>query len=239
MLIASLFLLLTRNIVLIKHGGIDIERNRYGTILDCFVSEQYRLLLACEMVRQKPKSVSARKRLIATVNDYNKRAKVYSELLRVPIRTIETTTLIEKLVSGENHRLPELENFTYVRELVERVDIHERGKKLDKRELGNLVEEINQIINGINLAGSDNQPAVDFLQGAMQRLIGYLQTDIRPTQNDKYELKRDLIQAISLFNISVSDRELFTTNVIKVVDQLGGKSARKIIGILAEDDMII
>ena len=239
MLIASLFLLLTRNIVLIKHGGIDIERNRYGTILDCFVSEQYRLLLACEMVRQKPKSVSARKRLIATVNDYNKRAKVYSELLRVPIRTIETTTLIEKLASGENHRLPELENFTYVRELIERVDAHEVGKKLDQRELGTLVEEINQIINGINLAGSENQVAVDFLQGAMQRLIGYLQTEIKPTQNDKFELKRDLIQGIAQFEISAGNKELFIRNVIKVVDQLGGKNTRKIIGILAEDDMIL
>ena len=239
MLIVSFFLLITKNIILIKHGGIDVERNRYGTILDCFVSEQYRLLLASEMVHQKPKSVSARKRLIATVNDYNKRAKVYSEILRVPIRTIEATELIEKLVSGENHRLPELENFTYVRELVERVDTHEVGKKLDSRELGTLVEEINQIINSINLAGSENQVAVDFLQGAMQRLIGYLQTEIRPTQNDKYELKRDLIQAISLFEISTGNKELFIRNVVKVVDQLGGKNTRRIIGILAEDDMIL
>ena len=239
MLIVSFFLLITRNIVLIKHGGIDVERNRYGTILDCFVTEQHRLLLACERVHLKPKSVSARKMLIATVNDYNKRAKVYSEILRVPIRTIETTSLIEKLVSGENHRLTEIQNFTYVRELVERVDAHERGKKLDERELGTLVEEINQIINGINIAGSDNQVAVDFLQGAMQRLIGYLQTDIRPTQNDKFELKRDLIDAISLFDIGAGNKELFIKNVIKVVDQLGGMSARRIIGILAEDDMII
>ena len=238
MLIASFFLLITKNIILIKHGGIDVERNRYGTILDCFVSEQHRLLVACEMVRQKPKSVSARKRLIATVNDYNKRAKVYSEILRVPIRSIEATGLIEKLVSGENHRLPELENFTYVRELVERVDTHEVGKKLDSRELGTLVEEINQIINSINLAGSENQVAVDFLQGAMQRLISYLQTDIRPTQNDKFELKRDLIQAIAQFEISPGNKELFIRNVIKVVDQLGGKNTRRIIGILAEDDMI-
>ena len=143
------------------------------------------------------------------------------------------------LVSGENHRLPELENFTYVRELVERVDAHEVGKKLDQRELGTLVEEINQIINGINLAGSENQVAVDFLQGAMQRLIGYLQTEIRPTQNDKFELKRDLIQGIAQFDISAGNKELFIRNVIKVVDQLGGKNTRKIIGILAEDDMIL
>ena len=239
MLVVSAVLLVTRNIWLITYGGNDVERNRYGTILDCFVTEQYRLLLASERVRLKPKSVSARKMLIATVNDYNKRAKVYSEILRVPIRTVETTSLIEKLVSGENHRLTEFQNFTYVRELVERVDTHEIGKKLDRRELGTLVEEINQIINTINLAGSSDQVAVDFLQGAMQRLISYLQTDIKPTQNDKYELKRDLIAAISLFDVGASNKELFTRNVIKVVDQLGGKDRRRIIGILAEDDMII
>ena len=239
MLIASIVLLVTRNIWLITYGGIDVERNRYGTILDCFVSEQYRLLLAAERVRLKPKSVSSRKMLIATVNDYNKRAAVYSEILRVPIRTVETTSLIEKLVSGENHRLTEIQNFVYVRELVERVDNHEVGKKLNARELGTLVDEINQIINGINLAGSADQVATDFLEGAMERLINYLQTDIKPTQNDKFELKRDLITAISLFNVSASDKELFTKNVIKVVDQLGGKNRRRIIGILAEDDMII
>ncbi len=239
MLVASIVLLITRNIWLVSYGGNDVERNRYGIILDCFVTEQYRLLLAAERVHQKPKSVSARKRLISTVNDYNKRAQVYSEVLRVPIRTVETTSLIEKLVSGENHCLTEIQNFTYVRELVERVDAHEIGKRLGSRELSVLVEEINQIINSINIAGSTDQVAVDFLQGAMQRLIGYLQTDVKPTQNDKYELKRDLISAIGLFDIGASNKEIFTRNVIKVVDQLGGKDRRKIIGILAEDDMIM
>lgn len=237
--VVSVVLLCTRNIWLIKYGGRDVERNRYGAILDCFVSEQYRLLMAAEKLHQKPKSQSAKRMLIATVNDYNKRATVYSEILRVPIRTVEITSLIEKITSGENHRLTELQNFVYVRELVERTDSHQVGKRLSERELGILVEEINQIINGINLSGDLNQSAVDFLQGAMQRLIGFLETDIKPTQNDKYELKRDLITAIGLFDISISDKELFTRNVIKVVDQLGGSNRRRIIGILAEDGMII
>ena len=239
LMIASGILTITRNIVLVRYGGIDVERNRYGIILDCFVCEQHRLLLACEKLRQKPKSTAARKRLIATVNDYNKRAETYSEILRVPIRTIESTSLIDKLVSGENHELTEIQNFTYVRELVERVDGHEVGKKLDQRELGTLVEEINRIINGINLAGSTDQVAVDYLQGAMERLIGYLQTGIKPTQHEKYELKHDLIEAITLFDVGASNKDIFIRNVIKVVDQLGGKDRRRIIGILAEDDMII
>lgn len=237
MLVASFFLLF-RNIVLIKYGARDVERNRYGAILDCFVTEQYRLLLACERFLEKPNKGSLRKALIATVNDYNKRAEVYSEILRVPIKSVELTGLIDKLSSGERHYLTEIQNFVYVRELVERVDTHERGKTLNARELTELVGEINHIINSINLAGSNNQIAVDFLQGAMQKLISYLQTGIKPTQNQKFELKRDLIQGISQFDIGVEKKEIFSRDVIKVVDQLGGKDSRRIISILAEDNMI-
>ena len=239
MLIASCLLLITRNIWLIKYGARDVERNRYGAMLDCFVTEQYRLLLACERLRQKPKSGSAKKMLIATVNDYNKRVEVYSKALKVPIRTVETTSLIDKLVSDASHELTELQNFVYVRELVERVDLHQVGKTLPERELTDRVSEINRIINSINLAGSDNQIAVSFLEGAMGRLISFIQTDIRPTQNERYELKRDLIQGIAQFDIGDGKKELFAANVIAVVDQLGGRSNRRIIGILAKDDMII
>ena len=138
MFVASCLLLITRNIWLIKYGARDVERNRYGAILDCFVTEQYRLLLACERLRQKPKSTAFRKQLIATVNDYNKRAEVYSEILRVPIKAVEITSLIDKLISGETHHLTEIQNFVYVRELVERVDRHQRRKTLKERELTEL-----------------------------------------------------------------------------------------------------
>ena len=239
MLIATFFLIITRNIWMPKYGARDVERNRYGAMLDCFVTEQYRLLLACEKLRQKPKSTTAKKMLIATVNDYNKRVEVYSEKLKVPIRKVETTSLIDKLISDDVQILNELQNFVYVRELVERVDKHEVGKTLSDRELGTLVEEINQIINGINLTGSDNQIAVDFLEGAMGRLIGFLQTGVKPTQNERYELKRDLIQGIMQFDIGQGRKEIFSADVIAVVDQLGGRDRRRIIGTLAEDDMII
>ncbi len=239
MFIVNLVLMVTRNIILIRYGARDVERNRYGIVLDCFVSEQYRLLLCCERLRMKPKSSFAKKMLISAVNDYNKRVSVYSEVLRVPMKPVETTSLIDKLVSGQSHRLTEIQNLMYVRELVERVDTHAVGKTMKPGELDDLVAEINQIINGINLGGDDNQAAVDFLQGAMQRLIGYIQTDIKPTQNDRYELKRDLIEGIMNFNIGVSNQEIFIRDVIKVVDQMGGRDSRKIIAILAEDDMIL
>jgi hypothetical protein len=239
MAIASFFLTITRNIVLIKYGARDVERNRYGSILDCFVTEQYRLLLACERFCEKPQSTRARKILISTVNDYNKRVEVYSEILRVPIKTVELTGLIDKLSSGERCHLDEIQNFVYVREIVERVDRHERGKTLKTRELTELVAEINQIINTINLGGSNNQIAVDFLQGAMQKLISYLQTGIKPTQNQRYELKRDLIEGISQFDIGEEKKEIFARDVIKVVDQLGGKDKRRIMGVIAEDNMMV
>ena len=155
--------------------------------------------------------------------DYNKRAEVYSEILRVPIKAVEITSLIDKLISGETHHLTEIQNFVYVRELVERVDRHQRRKTLKDRELTELVSEINGIINSINLAGSEDQVAVDFLQGAMQRFIGYIQTEIKPTQNERFELKRDLIQGISQFDIGAEKKEIFARDVIKVVDQLGGR----------------
>ena len=127
----------------------------------------------------------------------------------------------------------------YVRELVERVDKHQRGKTLKDRELTELVGEINQIISSINLAGSDNQIAVDFLQGAMQRLISHLQLGIKPTQNQRFELKRDLIQGINQFDIGVAKKEIFARDVIKIVDHIGGRDSRKIISVIAEDNMIL
>ena len=226
-----------RNTWLIKYGARDVERNRNGAILECFVTEQYRVLLACEKLRQKPKSTSLRRHLIASVNDYNKFAKVYSEILRVPINPIETTLLVDKITSGDRHYLPEFESFVYVRELVERVDSRDVGKTLKDRELTELIGRINRTINSINVSGTSNEVAVAFLHGAMEKFIGYIKQGIKPTQNDRYELKRDLIEGISQFDISAADKEIFAQDVIKVVDQLGGKDGRRIIAVLAEDNM--
>ena len=238
MLVVSIILIPARNIWLIRYGARDVERNRYAAILDCFVNDQHKLLLACEEIRIKPNSKRAKKELIATVNNYNKIVETYSEILRVPIKSIEITSLLDKLTSGEKHELSELQNFVYVREIVERVDSHEVGKTLGDRELGTLVDEINGIINSININGTDNQVAVDLIQVAMNKLINLVQTEIRPTQNDRYELKRDLIEGINRFDISPEKKEIFARNVIKVVDQLGGRDSRRILGVLASDDMI-
>ena len=238
MFIVNFFLTITRNIVLIRYGARDVERNRYGAVLDCFVAEQYRLLLACEKVRMNPSNIRLRRTLIALVNEYNKKTEVFSEILRIPIKQIETSSLLEKLTTEGSHQLNELQNFVYVRELVERVDRHQRGKTLKKRELDVLVDEINKIINGINIAGSEDQVAVDFLQGSMHRLISHIQTGIKPTQTERYEMKRDLIEGIQPFAIDDGDKELFARNVMKIVDQIGGRDSRKIIGVLAKDNMI-
>ena len=241
MMIVNVFTLITRNIYLLRWGSRDVERNLYGSLLDCFVSEQHRLLMACEALHRNKKSTSAKKKLIATVNDYNKRVEIYSEKLRIHIKPIEITTLIEKLVCGYNHELEELQNFVYVRELVERVDRHERGKTLTERELGELVGEINSIINTLNIAAPTDQVAVDALHDAMKKLIGYVQSGIKPTQTERYQLKVDLISCIESFEaiIGKDKVETFARNVIKIVDQIGGRDSRKIIGVLATDDMII
>ena len=241
MMIVNFFTLITRNIYLLRWGSRDVERNLYGSLLDCFVSEQHRLLMACEALHRNKKSTSAKKKLIATVNDYNKRVEIYSEKLRIHIRPIEITTLIEKLVCDYSHELEELQNFIYVRELVERVDRHERGKTLNERELGELVGEINSIINSLNIAAPTDQAAVDALHDAMKKLIGYVQSGIKPTQTERYQLKVDLINCITNFEIILGkDKvETFCRNVIKIVDQIGGRDSRKIIGVLAVDDMIV
>ena len=270
--IVNILCLITRNIALIRHGARDVERNRYGIVLDCFISEQYRVLLACERLRRRPRSSFAKKALIAAVNDHNKRLSTFSDTLRLPLKPIEITSLMEKLrkapdsrlnairreVRGQNRRasadeinrlvderlerliptLDEIQSFVYVRELVERVDAHQVGKTLKSKELDELVAEINQIINSINLNGNENQIEVQLLQDAMKRFIDFVQTDVKPTQNERYELKRDLIQGISRFDISEHNKETFIRDVIKVVDQLGGRDSRKIIAILARDNMI-
>ena len=240
MFVVSVLLLITRNIWLIKYGARDVERNRYGAVLDCFVTEQYRLLVACERVHQKPKSHKARKILIATVNDYNKRSAIYAEILRVSIKQIETTSLIEKLTSEGTHRLVEFQNFVYVRELVERVDRHERGKTLSDREYKVLSDEINQVINLINLRSSEEDPAVQFLRTKMEDLaLRVRNRDLKLTQNERFELKRDLIEGVSGFGLEEGEVEIFAKNIIKIVDHIGGKDSRKIIGVVASDDMIL
>ncbi len=243
MLIASILLLVTRNIWLIKYGARDVERNRYGIILDCLVTEQYKLLVACQKLYQKPKSRPTKRKLIAIVNDYNKKAERFSKVLRVPITEIEPTALIEKLVSGDGDReLIELQNFIYARELVERVDEHDIGDVTRKRELDTMLAslqgELNAIINEINSQNNPDSPDIVFLQSAVQRLINFIQSGATPTENDRFELKRDLIGAISRFNLSEGKVELFSKDVIKIVDSLGKKPKRRIISILAIDDMI-
>ena len=235
--------LITRNIVLIRYGTRDIERNRYGIILDCFVSLQYKLLVACYKLYRKPRSKPKRRKLLAIINDYNKKVERFSKVLKIPITEIEPTSLIEKLVSADETReLSELQNFIYVRELVERVDEHDIGDLTRKRELdamlASLQGELNAIINEINAQNPVGSADVAFLQSSVQRLINFIQSGATPTENDRFELKRDLIGAINRFDLSESKIELFSKDVIKIVDSLGKKPKRRIISILAIDDMI-
>ena len=241
--IASLILLITRNIWLIRYGARDVERNRYGIVLDCFVTEHYRLLFDCEELRQNPRSTSARKTLISTVNDYNKRAEIFADVLKIPVKPIEITSLIEKLTSGKNHSLYEIPSIVYVRELVERVDKHQVGTTMKQKELKEIVAEINQFVTQIGERDDRNNPdpAIVALGKSVNELIHYITTDKKPTQTKRFDLKADIIYATSKLPENLANahqKEIFCDNIVKVIDQIGGRDSRRIISILAVDDMI-
>ena len=243
LLIVSFVLLCTRNIWLILYGARDVERNRYGIVLACFTAEQYKVLSAAERLHRKPKSKKCRRKLLSLINDYNKKVEKYSGILRIPITEIEPTTLIEKLTSSDSGReITELQNFIYVRELVERNKEYEIDDLTRKRELDTMLAslqgELNAIINEINAQTPVGSPDVTFLQTSVQKLIGFIQSGATPTENERFELKRDLIGAINRFDLTENQIELFAKDVIKLVDSLGKKPKRRIISVLAVDDMI-
>ena len=241
-----------RNIVLLKYGARDIEKNRYGAILECFVCNQHKLMLTCELVRIDPSNDKYRKRLIEEINEYNRRLVLYSRVLRIPIKEIEATLLIEKLIWSDRSELTEFPTYVYVREVVERVNAHQVGKKIPKREFKALTEEMNAVINNINLAASRNSVEFAALERDMTTLSRYLDGKIVPNEREKYELRRALIKDIEAFNLNPDGHQapnpvavipgdqvkLFIRHANKIIDHLGGKNSRKIISHLTVDDMI-
>ena len=249
LMIYSLLTVITRNIWLVKYGARDVEKNRYGAILECFVCEEYNILLACEKIRMACEnsgnhsiSDSAKRELIEMINDYNKLTDKYSRILRIPIKKIEITYLLEKLTSGSpTAELTELQDFIYVRELVEKTDPLKVGKTLPERELNDIYGEIQIIIDALNMSNARNSQGFDRLQTVMQTLIGYIQSETKLNENQRFELKRELIAAVKGVEeyLTPEKIESFNRNVIKVVDQLGGRNKRKIIGVLGRDNMVI
>ena len=248
-MIYSLLTVITRNIWLVKYGARDVEKNRYGAILECFVCEEYNILLACEKIRMACENSgnhsipdSAKRELIEMINDYNKLTDKYSRILRIPIKKIEITYLLEKLTSGSpTAELTELQDFIYVRELVEKTDPLKVGKTLPERELNDIYGEIQIIIDALNMSNARNSGGFDRLQTVMQTLIGYIQSEEKLNENQRFELKRELIAAVKGVEeyLTPEKIESFNRNVIKVVDQLGGRNKRKIIGVLGRDNMVI
>ena len=176
------------------------------------------------------------------INDYNKLTDKYSKVLRIPIKKIETTYLLEKLTSGsDTAELTELQDFIYVRELVERTDPLKVGKTLPERELNDIYGEIQTIIDTLNASDAHNSEGFDRLKNAIQTLVNHIQNETNLNENERFELKRELVEAISGVEeyLTPEKIESFNRNVIKVVDQLGGRDMRKIIGILGRDNMVI
>lgn len=262
MLLYSCIMLLFKNIWLVKHGARDIERNRYGAILECFVCEEYNLLLLCEKIRKNPTSDSLKREFIAAVNKYNKQTDKYSKVLRIPIKKIEITNILDTLSSGANGELREFQSFIYVRELVERVDEHKVGETLPKRSFQNLCDEMQSIIDALNLSVARDDENFERVQNAVQSLITFIQTGIKPNENQRFELKRELVDSLKMLNgtyltkeqvemikankmenpksryISHEQEEIFIKAVVKIVDQLGGMDKRRIISVVGQDEMV-
>ena len=114
--------------------------------------------------------------------------------------------------------------------------IHERLASREDISLITLPEDLRKDAAARSEAISSSD--VTFLQSAVQRLINFIQSGATPTENERFELKRDLIGAINRFELTAGKIELFSKDVIKIVDSLGKKPKRRIISVLAVDDMI-
>ncbi len=142
--------LISGNKIPLKYGAKDVESNRYGLVLDCFVCEQYKILAYAACLANAPRSTLERTKLLSVVNDYNKRIEDYSKLLRINIAEIEPTAFIDKLVSGKTYPLTELQNFYYVRELVQVNGEHDVGQRLDASEMSVIRERLNRYIGYVS-----------------------------------------------------------------------------------------
>ena len=139
----------------LTYGAKDVESNRYSLILDCFVCEQYRVLAYATSVTHNPSKKTERMKLIEVINEYNKCIEYYSKMLRVNITKIEPTSFIDKLLSKEKKPLTELQNFYYVRELIQINGEHDVGRRLGLSEMSAIRERLNRYIGYVGYGKSE------------------------------------------------------------------------------------
>jgi translation initiation factor IF-1 len=237
---------LTRNQHLQIIGAKAVEQNRNGVILDCFITEQYKILAVAERFRRNPRKRKWRRTLVKTVNEYNSLIGKYSEILRIPINKIEITRLSEKLMSDKPLPLTEIQNFLYARELIETVDKYKTGERLPEREFVNLINELNKRIDKLQMPESmENGDLLVFnnLAGKIRDLGYWISAESSPTPHERYRYKRDLYKVVEELRMGGKltdvEADAFCRDAFRVVDYLGGRQRRRIIRVLAKDDMII
>ena len=237
---------LTKWAPLLIYGAKEIEESRNGIILNCFIAEQYKILARCEEFRRRKNSKPVRRKLIQEINEYNKSCDLYSDTLRIPINKIEITRLTEKLMAREPQPLTEFQNFLYAKELIEESDPYKVGEKLSDREFITLVNELNKKIDRLQLP--ENMEEADDLKlnnlaGKIRDLGAWISEEAKPTSHERYRFKRDLYRVIEELRLdgSISDVEAdgFCKDAFRIVDYIGGKPRRKIVRVLARDNMVI
>ena len=184
-----------------RYGAKDVESNRFGLVLNCFVCEQHKVLAAALLLKNNENSRRHRKHLISVVNEYNNSRKYYSETLRVHIDEIDVTRLIEKIAAGGESPLTEIQNFYYVRELIQINDKYKVGKELTHRESSAIIESLNGLISLI--ARTRDQVWRSDMQGAREN--GMVDDGISANRKISDELAKLLrSRAVDDFSDSVS-----------------------------------
>lgn len=246
-----------------RFGAKDVESNRFGLVLNCFVCEQHKILAAALLLKNNERSRKYRKNLIAVVNEYNKARKYYSDTLRVHIDEIDVTTFVEKLTSKGTAPLTEIQNFYYVRELVQINDKYKVGKEFTARESSVIIESLNGLISQIarardqvwsdetrgisrddELAELLRGQAVDDFADSVSLLISALQSNDASLldDEDRFDLKNRLISLVhKLGELGLIDPAIArerSRDFIRLIDHIGGLQEKVIVTTLALDNMI-
>lgn len=218
-----------------RYGAKDVESNRFGLVLNCFVCEQHKVLAAALLLKNNENSRRYKKNLIAVVNDYNNSRKYYSDTLRVHIDEIDVTRLIEKIVTGGESPLTEIQNFYYVRELIQINDKYKVGKELTQRESSALIESLNGLISLIarardqvwrsDMQGARDNGRVDDGMGGGRYISDDLAKLLRSRAVDDFaDSVSLLISALQSDNPSMLDEEErfdLKNRLVSMVYQLG------------------
>jgi len=246
------------------YGAKDVESNRYGAMLSNFVCEQHKILAAVALLRNNPSSRRYRKNLISVVNTYNKSVKSYSDTLQVHINEIEITSLIDKVTAQGAAPLTEIQNFYYVRELIQINDQYKVGKELSTRESTEITESLNGLISQIarardqvwsdetrglprddELAELLRSGAVDEFADSVSLMISALQSKDEEMLDDeqRFDLKNRLVFLVHrLGELGLIDPAMareYSRDFIKLIDHIGGLQERVIVTSLALDNMVL